>query len=80
MPIGPGLLFLHVHQRLSRTQNLLFIAESSLGMLASEYIGVCLAEHVRWIFEAEQGCRGAIYCNKAALPVLEIDVIRQIIH
>src|ERR1700751_543652 len=29
-PIGPSLLFLHVHQRLSRTQNLLFIAERSL--------------------------------------------------
>ena len=39
-------------------------------MLGSEQIGVGLAEHVRWIFEAEQGCHGAIYCNKGALPVL----------
>ena len=52
-PIGPGFLFLHVHQRLSRMQNLLFIAERGLGMLGSEQIGVGLAEHVRRIFEAE---------------------------
>src|SRR6202045_2613487 len=68
-PIGPGLLFLHVHQRLSRMQNLPFIAERGLGMLWSEQIGVGLAEHVRWIFEAEQGCHGAIYRNEAAIPV-----------
>src|ERR1700676_3586106 len=71
-PIGPGLLFLYVHQRLSRMQNLLFIAERGLGMLGSEQIGVGLAEHVRWIFEAEQGYHGAIYRNEAALPALEV--------
>ena len=49
-------------------------------MLGSEQIGVCLAEHFRWIFEAEQGFHGTIYGNKAALPILEVDVIRQIIH
>src|ERR1700730_15863955 len=80
MPIGPGFLFLYVDQRLSRAQNLQFIAERSFGMLGSEQIGVGLAQQVPWVFEAEQGCHGTIYRNKAALSVLEVYAVRQTIH
>jgi len=39
-PIGSGPLFVHVRQKLSRTQNLLFIAERCPGVLESEQVGV----------------------------------------
>src|SRR5206468_12969220 len=49
-------------------------------MLGSEQIRVGLADQVRRIPETEPSYHSAVYFNKPALRILEIDVIRQVVH
>ena len=49
-------------------------------MFGSEQIGIGLAEQGSRIFEAGSIYHRATYRKKAALPVLEVDAIGQIIH
>ena len=73
--IGPGFLFLAADQRLAGANDLLLIVESPLRVIRREKIKVPLANRLLRRAEIEEGGHGFVDPKKAALAILEIDVV-----
>ena len=78
--IGPGFLFLDAHQRIPGAHDLAFVRQRLFGVLEVEKVSVRLAYEIRGVLDAEPLGLRPIDAQKAALRVLEIDAVRDVIH
>ncbi len=76
--VRPGLLLLFLEDRLTGADDLLFIGKSLLRMFFAEYVEVGLVDCLGRIAKSEMLGHGAADEDKAALAVLEIDIVRNV--
>ena len=78
--IRPHFVLLLVHHRLAGADDLLLVVEGLARVLFAEEIEVRLAEHVRRIVRAEALHRLAADPDEAAGEVLEVNLVRDVLH
>ena len=78
--VRPDLLLLDVHQRLPGPDDLLLVAEGLLGVLRGEDVEVGPAHRQRGARQPEAHGRVAIDAREAAVAILEVDAVGDVVH
>jgi hypothetical protein len=78
--IRPGLLLLLTHHWLARPYYFLFILVSLLGVFCGEKVKVGLADRLVRVAQPKGICVSQINPGEAALAILEVDRVGQIVH
>ena len=78
--VRAGLLLLDVHQRLAGPDDLLFVAQRLRGVLLGEEVEVGATDGERRVIHAEALRRIAVDAREAAVPILEVDAVRDVVH
>ena len=79
-PVGPGLSFFLVDQRLARLHHLLLVRPGLLHVFLGEEIGIARADGLGGVAEPETGGQGPVDPDEAALGIFEVDVVREVVH
>ena len=79
-PSGPGLLLLDVHQRLAGADDLLLVAQRLRRVLVGEEVEVGPPDGERRARDAEARRRVPVDAREAALPILEVDAVGDVVH
>ena len=78
--VGPGLLLLDVHQRLAGADDLLLVAQRLRRVLVGEEVEVGPPDGERRARDAEARRRVPVDAREAALPILEVDAVGDVVH
>ncbi len=78
--VRPGFLLFLVEDALPAAHDFLLVGQGLEGMFVGEEVDVGLADGVARILQSEEARHGLIDAQEAAAGILEIDVVRQVIH
>ena len=79
-PVRPGFFLFLVDDPLSGAYDFLLVSQGLEGVFVGEEVDVGLADRVAGILQSEVPRHRLIDANEAALGVLEVNVVRQVIH
>ena len=80
LAVRQGLLLLHVHERVSRANDLLLVAQGLLRVLAGEEVEVGPADGERRVGDAKPHCRISIDAREATVAILEVNGVGDAVH
>ncbi len=80
MSVRPGFLLFLVDDPLPGANDFLLVGQGLKGVFVGEEVDVGLADRFVGILQSEITCHRLIDADEAALGILEIDVVRQVIH
>ncbi len=80
MAVGPGFLLFLVDDPLPSAEDFLLVGQGLQGMLVREVVNVGLADRFAGVLQANIAGHRLVDADEAALGILEVDVVRQVVH